>query len=203
MFGAGGHGQVVADAARCAGWTVLGFLDDQRPQGDDTLLGPVLGGRGWCRGHREVAIALGIGSNAVRQQIAEELLLMGVSLATVVHPSAVVSRAAQLGPGVAVLALAVVNAGARVERGAIVNSAAVVEHDVVVGSFAHVSPNATLAGAARLGDLSQLGAGACALPGVSIGPRCIVGAGAVVTRDVPANSVCMGVPARITRQTER
>lgn len=202
VFGAGGHGRVVADAALCAGWDVLGFLDDRRPVGDELALGRVLGDRSWCRAHPEVALALGIGDNAVRQQLAEELESAGIQLATVIHPSAVVSRAARLEPGAVVLALAVINAGARVERGAIVNSAAVVEHDVVVGHFAHVSPNATLAGAARLGDRSQLGAGACALPGVTIGASCVVGAGAVVTRDVPAHSVCRGVPARVTRRLE-
>lgn len=200
VFGAGGHGRVVADAALCAGWEVLGFLDDQRPVGQDVSLGRVLGGRGWWRENQDVAIALAIGDNAIRRQLAEELEAEGLQLATVVHPSAVVSRAAQLGPGVVVLALAVINAGAHVERGAIVNSAAVVEHDVRVERFAHVSPHATLAGAARLGELSQLGAGACVLPGVCVGSRCLVGAGAVVTRDVPSNSVCMGVPARVTRQ---
>jgi UDP-N-acetylbacillosamine N-acetyltransferase len=200
IFGAGGHGSVVADAALCAGWDVLGFLDDGRPVGQELSLGRVLGGRAWCSAHPDVAIALAIGDNRIRQQLAEELTAAGAQLATIVHPSAVVARTAQLGAGAAVLALAVINAGARVESGAIVNSAAVVEHDAWVGPFAHVSPRAVLAGAARLGEQSQLGAGACVLPGISVGPRCLVGAGAVVTRDVPAHSVCVGVPARVTRQ---
>lgn len=200
VFGAGGHGSVVADAALCAGLEVLGFLDDRRAVGDHLSLGRVLGGRGWWRAQPDVAVALAVGDNTIRRQLAAELEADGIPLATVIHPSAVVSRTAQLGPGVVVLALAVINAGARVESGAIVNSAAVVEHDVWVGRFAHVSPRAVLAGSARLGELSQLGTGASVLPGVSVGPRCLVGAGAVVTRDVSGDCVCMGVPARVTRQ---
>jgi acetyltransferase-like isoleucine patch superfamily enzyme len=46
---------------------------------------------------------------------------------------------------------------------------------------------------------ATVGQGACLLPGVEIGRDAIVGAGAVVTRDVPPGSVVMGVPARVVR----
>lgn len=44
-----------------------------------------------------------------------------------------------------------------------------------------------------------LGAGATVLPGVTIGENAIVGAGSVVTKDVPDNTIVAGVPARIVR----
>lgn len=44
-----------------------------------------------------------------------------------------------------------------------------------------------------------LGAGCMVLPGVTVGERAIVGAGAVVTRDVPAGKVALGVPARVVK----
>lgn len=44
-----------------------------------------------------------------------------------------------------------------------------------------------------------LGANVIVLPGVTIGENAVVGAGAVVTKDIPANTVAMGVPARVTR----
>jgi len=202
VYGAGGHGVVVADAASCAGLEVLGFLDDQRAVGEVMAGGRVLGpARSW-QALPGVGLALGVGDNALRRLLLEPMVLAEIELATVVHPSAVVAKSASLGAGVVVLALAVINPGARVGRGAIINSGSVIEHDVSVGDFAHVSPNATLAGGATLGELSQLGAGACVLPRVRVGRNCIVGAGAVVTRDVPDNSVCMGVPARVTRQLE-
>lgn len=42
-----------------------------------------------------------------------------------------------------------------------------------------------------------LGAGVLVLPGVTIGEEAIIGAGAVVTKDVPARAVCVGNPARV------
>lgn len=44
-----------------------------------------------------------------------------------------------------------------------------------------------------------IGRGATILPGVTIGPRAIIGAGAVISRDVPPNSVVAGNPARFIR----
>jgi len=40
------------------------------------------------------------------------------------------------------------------------------------------------------------------LPGVTIGNNCIIGAGSVVTKDIPDNSVAAGVPARIIKSTD-
>lgn len=51
-----------------------------------------------------------------------------------------------------------------------------------------------------VGDDVWLGAGATVLPGVTIGPRTVVGAGAVVTRDLPADVVAIGAPARVVRE---
>jgi len=46
-----------------------------------------------------------------------------------------------------------------------------------------------------------LGAGAIVLPGVTIGENAIVGAGAVVTSDVPDNTVVAGVPAKVIKES--
>ena len=50
-----------------------------------------------------------------------------------------------------------------------------------------------------IGDNSWLGGGVIVLPGVSIGENAVVGAGAVVTKDLPANVVAVGNPARVLR----
>jgi acetyltransferase-like isoleucine patch superfamily enzyme len=54
-------------------------------------------------------------------------------------------------------------------------------------------------GPVRVEDDADLGVGAIVLPGVTIGRGAIVGAGAVVTTDVPAYAVVAGVPARVLR----
>ncbi len=54
----------------------------------------------------------------------------------------------------------------------------------------------------RIGNNVWIGYGACVLRGVTIGDNAIVGTSAVVTRDVPANAVVAGVPARLIRMRE-
>lgn len=51
-----------------------------------------------------------------------------------------------------------------------------------------------------IGDNVWLGGGAIVLPGVTIGENTVVGAGAVVVRDLPANVVAVGNPARVVRR---
>ena len=48
-----------------------------------------------------------------------------------------------------------------------------------------------------------VGAAALILPGVTIGDRCVIGAGSVVTRDIPADSLAVGNPCRVVRTIER
>jgi acetyltransferase-like isoleucine patch superfamily enzyme len=55
----------------------------------------------------------------------------------------------------------------------------------------------------RLRAGASIGAGAIVLPGLTIGERAMVGAGAVVTRDVPEDALVVGNPARIIRTLQR
>lgn len=52
----------------------------------------------------------------------------------------------------------------------------------------------------RIGDHTMIGMGAVIHPGVTIGRHCVIGANAVVVRDVPDYSVAVGAPARVVRQ---
>ena len=55
----------------------------------------------------------------------------------------------------------------------------------------------------RVGNNVWIGYGACILRGVTVGDNAVIGTNAVVTRDVPANAVVAGVPARILRMREK
>lgn len=197
VYGAGGHGKVVADIMLASGATVVGFIDDTYTIGTIVLGLPVLGNGAWLIEQTcPKLVALGIGDNAARKKVAERCLAAGLELLVAVHSSAVVARSVQLGAGTVVMANAVINPDARLGLGVIVNSAAVVEHDVVIGDYSHISPQSAMGGEARIGLLSQLGIGATILPRVSVGSSVIIGAGAVVLHDVPDGHVVAGVPAR-------
>lgn len=57
-------------------------------------------------------------------------------------------------------------------------------------------------GKIKVGSNVHIGTGVTVMPGVSIGSNCIIGVGAIVTRDIPDNSVVVGVPARVIETVE-
>ena len=200
VYGAGGHGKVVADVARSAGFDVVGFIDDDPERERSGVWGlPVLS---WDRLLAErasvagVAVALGVGDNEARERCHERLLAAGFDVVTVVHASAVVAPTARIGEGSVVMALAAVNPDAEVGAGAILNTGSVVEHDCRVGRFVHLSPKCVLGGAARVGDRTHVGMGAVVFPGIAVGASVRVGAGSVVHRAVADGLTVVGVPAR-------
>jgi sugar O-acyltransferase (sialic acid O-acetyltransferase NeuD family) len=197
VYGAGGHGKVVADILLSLGLPLAGFLDDGFEMAGRKILDlPVLGGIDWLLERRAAAaVALGIGNNLARQKVADRLRQRGIDLPAAIHSSAVVAASTTIGAGVVVMAGAVINPDAKIGRGAIINSGAIIEHDVVVGDFAHVSPGAVTGGAVRIGELAHVGLGARILPGISVGPHATVGAGAVVIREVAPGITVAGVPA--------
>lgn len=200
VFGAGGHGKVVADAAQLAGYEVAGFIDDDPARAGQRFFGlPVLSFEVATRDQRgpgALCVAMAIGDNALRQRCMERVRAAGLELPVVRHPSAVIAPSARIGDGTLVAATAVVNADASVAEGVILNTGSVVEHDCTVGAFVHVSPNAALGGAVVIGDRSHLGLGAVILPGIRVGADVRVGAGAAVVRDVEDGVTVVGVPAR-------
>jgi sugar O-acyltransferase (sialic acid O-acetyltransferase NeuD family) len=202
VYGAGGHGKVVADTLLSSGKAgLIGFIDDNLDGQDEIVLGlPVLGDSVRLRSlfmERQISVALGIGCNHSRKKIAGQCRRLGISLINAIHPNAVLSPSVQLGSGIVIMAGAVLNADAVIGDGVIINTGAIVEHDVRVGEFAHLSPNSTLAGKAQVGHLAQIGMGAVILPGVAVGSNSIVGAGSVVVRNVPDQVVAFGVPSRV------
>jgi len=203
IWGAGGHGKVAADTAMAmASYREIAFIDDDPARHGMRVLGlPVLGGSeelaALLSDRDELFIA--IGNNSLRADAWRRVQPLDPRLATLLHPSATVSRFARVGKGTLVMPRVVINAGARIGTNCIVNTGAIVEHDCVVQDYVHLSPAVSIGGGARVEEASHLGMGAIVLPGVRIGCHSVVGAGCAVLHDLPSGVVAVGVPARIIR----
>jgi sugar O-acyltransferase (sialic acid O-acetyltransferase NeuD family) len=199
LAGAGGHAKVVLDALLAAGFAdPIEVRDDrERPAGDPLWLGRTVRSPIRAPMAPGARVHVAIGPNRLRLELLRELQRLGATAATVVHPAATVSSLAGLGEGGFVAAGAVIAPAAVLGPAAIVNHSAVVDHDCRLGDSVHVAPNCTLGGGVIVGDRTLLGAGSIVLPGRRIGRDCTVGAGAVVTTDLPDGCTVTGIPARL------
>jgi len=200
IYGAGGHGKVVADIVeRQAQYRIVGFVDDNSQLWGKELLGykvlgglPILVSQGLAR-H---PIVIAIGDNRARKRLVLELTAIGCTFTSVIHPSAQIASNVQVGLGAMVMANVAINPDAKIGAHVIVNTGAVVEHDCVIHDFVHISPAAVLAGNVVVKEGSHIGMGCSILPGVQIGAYSIVGAGAVVTKNIAAEVTAVGIPAK-------
>lgn len=207
IIGAGGHGKVIADILRARGTEPGGFVDaDENLWGTQVLGLPVLGGMNHlekiaAQHHLRQAI-VAIGDNRVRQEVAREVERAGLKLATAIHPSSTISPTVRLGRGVVVCMGAAIAVQAQVGDLAIINTNATVDHECELGPAAHVCPNVSLAGRVKVAEGAFIGIGSSVVQCRSIGQWATIGAGAVVTTDIPARSTAVGVPARVIRGEE-
>jgi sugar O-acyltransferase (sialic acid O-acetyltransferase NeuD family) len=181
----------------------IGYLDDAPGKQATTVSGlPVLGRLPDFEkfGDAQFVNCLGSPSNyRIRRQRVEELGIAPDRFATLVHPSAVISKRSMLGDGTIVYPHAFIGSGAQIGHQALVMSHASINHGVVIGEFAIVASGALILGDVKLGACSYIGAGAMVRQGVVVGEGSLVGMGSVVLRDVQPNHVVMGVPAKFAR----
>lgn len=207
IFGASGHGKVVADAALEAGFGPVVFADDDASRAYDTVLGlpiEVIGVESaiaWIR-QNDARVVVAIGNNRIRARVLAAFGELRCPFATIVHPRAIISSSAKIGVGTVVFAGAIVQADAVIGDNVILNTACTVDHDCVVADHVHVCPGVNLAGDVTVEEGAQIGIGASAIQGTRVGAWSIVGAGASVVRDVPANVVAHGMPAQVQRNLE-
>ncbi len=190
IYGKSGHGKVLADIARLLGYTEIIWIDDDESKDAYSFLV-------YLEFYHTIPVVLGIGDNHIRQKVAQKLQKNHISLATLIHPKAIISPSAEIGKGSVIMANVVVNADSVIGQGVILNTSSVVEHDNVIDDFVHISPNAALGGNVCVETLSHVGIGASVIQGRCIGPNSVIGAGAVVIENIPANVTAVGTPARI------
>lgn len=77
-----------------------------------------------------------------------------------------------------------------------------VNHDGGVALFRKEHPNLNYYGRIKIGNNVFIGINSIILPGVTVGDNVVVGAGSIVNKDVPANSVVAGVPAKVIKNID-
>ena len=77
-----------------------------------------------------------------------------------------------------------------------------ITHDGGTLLYRHLIPDLEITKPIVVGDNVYIGNNVIILPGVTIGSNVVIGAGAIVSRDIPDNSVAVGVPARVIKTAD-
>jgi len=188
IYGAGGHGLVVADIAKACGYDTIQFIDDHLAHYPSLV-----------DISEDHPIAIGVGENKTRRLIFNILQDRGFEIVTLIHPTATISDTVSIGKATVIMPHVVINAESTIGEGCIVNTASVIEHQNSIGSFVHISPNVSLGGAVSVGDLVHVGIGSTAIQSIQIGQASTIGAGSVLVKHIPENCLAYGNPCRVMK----
>jgi sugar O-acyltransferase (sialic acid O-acetyltransferase NeuD family) len=207
LIGSSGHAKVVADTIEREGrYSLVGLIDSFRSPGDHLPPYRILGSEETLATLVEKGEVYGglvaIGDNWQRHLMAEKIRSLAPEFVFVnaIHPSAQIAASVQIGEGTAIMAGAVVNSDCSIGALCILNTRSSLDHDSVMQDCSSLAPNVTTGGHVTIGAYAAVSLGASIVHRRQIGKHVVIGAGAVVLKDVPDCSVAYGTPARVVRQ---
>ena len=208
IWGASGQALVVAEIVRLKReYQIVGFLDDINPLRKDTEFcgASILGGREQLDNLKEMGVEYCIcafGNCEARLRLSRLIRTKGFKLATIIHPNAVIAADVSIGHGTMIDAGAVIKPAAIIGESVIINSCTSIGHHCIIEDGCHICPGVCLAGWVKVKPITWVGIGSIVKEHVTIGSNSLIGAGAVVLKDIPNDVVAYGVPAKVIRKID-
>lgn len=175
-------------------WRFLGYIDCEKGEnviGDDSFV---------MESESELYVAIGIGSPEIRYRIATKYKTnSNVVFPNLIDPSVILSDNVSMGEGNIICANSVLTVDIKMGSFNILNLGCTVGHGVDIKDFCTFNPSSSISGNVLIEDGCDIGTGVRIIQGKHIGMRSIIGAGAVVVRDIPKDCTAVGVPAKIIK----
>lgn len=201
VFGAGGVGKEVimtinAINSKIKQWELKGFYDDnpnvRLPKGYYRL-----GGLQELLSTKEkLNIILAIKDSARKGELASQLRARRFRFVNIIHPTALICESAQIGLSAYVGAYSVIGPNTEIGNHLYMGNHTSVGHDTTIGDCCSIMPGSIISGNVIVERNTFIGAGATILQSLTVNEFCVVGAGAVVTKDVQKGTKVVGIPAR-------
>ena len=204
IYGAGGFGRETAVLIEQINtqketWEVIGFFDDGMNRNEEVDGLKILGNMNDLNAYPdELSVCMAVADPAVRFELIKKITNARVNFPVIIHPQSILGdpKRNKLGKGSIITAGVILTTGIEIGEFVIVNLSSTIGHDVRLEPYCTVMPACSISGNVSIGPCSTLGTGSRVIQGITIGSRCLVGAGAVVTKDFGSNLKIMGIPAR-------
>jgi sugar O-acyltransferase (sialic acid O-acetyltransferase NeuD family) len=121
-----------------------------------------------------------IGDFTKRIQMFEMVTSLGGKLATIIAPTAYVSKSAKMGEGTIVMHQAFINTSTVIGYNCIINTKALIEHDATIGNHCHISTGSVVNGGTIVGEKCFFGSGAVSKQYISIPDGSFIKANSIV-----------------------
>lgn len=210
IYGAGGAGRELAfslslDRNPESAWKVAGFIDDtQGLEGKIINNIVVLGGNEYLKEyHGNVAVCI-VSNPKIKMKIIDNIKKNSKIIFPIIISSlSIVSPFAEFGEGCIIsLPHNFISPNVKFGNHVFVNSGTRIGHDSVIGDFTTIYSGIDIGGSVSIGPCCVIGSGVTILPKVKIGAGSIIGGGSLVTKDMPADVVAAGIPAKVVREIE-
>ncbi len=146
---------------------------------------------------------IGFGNMRHRRTEYNHFVENGWEAVNIIHPDAVVSKAAQIGKGVLIEAGCLITPNPVIGDNVVVNTGSQINHDNVIENHVYIASGVVLSGGVRIRENTLIDDGVVITLGRSVGSNCIIGAGAVVTKDMPNDIIAYGNPAKVIRENQK
>ena len=204
IIGASGFGREVAWLverinSKKKTWNLLGYIDDSEEMQNKTINSyPVIGTIDDVYKFPDTFFVVAIGSASTRERVVDRISaqMPNIKFGILIDPSVEMSDSVIIGEGSIVCAHTIITVNITIGKHVIVNLDCTIGHDAVLNDFVTVYPSVNISGNTDIGYASELGTGMQIIQGKKIGERSIVGAGAVVIRDIPEKCTAVGSPAK-------
>lgn len=205
IIGAGKYGEVYLSYLHEAGVDVVGFLDDDPKVADKKFGGlPVLGPISILPSLKVkfgiTSVYCPLGNNKLRVKFLREAASLGYETPCYIHPSVIISPNVEIGKGVYILLGTQVMPYTKIEDFVMISMKVSIAHHNVLKTGTFLSTGCNFGASIVAEENSYCGIGSTIMTGLHrLGKDCLIGAGAVVIRDVPDGAVMAGVPAKIIK----
>lgn len=205
IIGAGGFGREVAWLVERINeieptWEIKGFIDDNCEKWNKNENGYLIyGGCDYLINlaeKNEIYAVCAVGNATVRKRIIAKFENSNVKFATVIDPSVIMSNRVNIGEGVIICAGTIITVDVTIGNYVIINLDCTVGHDALVSDYVTIYPSVNISGNVTVGECTELGTGMQIIQGIDVSSNVIVGAGAVVNKNIVESGTYVGVPVQ-------